>query len=34
MYGLDRVSGGFLLLAAISIALLLGSLIAFSTNYH
>jgi hypothetical protein len=33
MYGLDRASGSFLLIAAISIALLLGSLIAFSLNH-
>jgi hypothetical protein len=33
MYGLDRASGSFLLIAAIGIALLLGSLIAFSLNH-
>jgi hypothetical protein len=33
MYSLDRASRSFLLIAAISIALLLGSLIVFSLNH-
>jgi hypothetical protein len=33
MYGFDGASGSFLLIAAISVALLFGSLLVFSLNH-